>query len=54
MQAQQLGRLKNDAKQLEHYIHRLNKKGDKTLAYKMQKKHQFLNQHIADLQQTIQ
>jgi cell division protein FtsB len=53
MQQQQLQRLKQDSKMLEHYIHRLNKHGDKDLAYKMEQKAQFLNKHIAGIQHTI-
>jgi|TARA_R110002153_G_scaffold88719_1_gene217967 phage shock protein A len=54
MLLQQLQRLQQDSKQLEHYIHRLNKQGNKALACNMIKKAEFLNQHIANIQQTIQ
>jgi cell division protein FtsB len=51
MHVAQLERLKKDSKNLEHYIHKLNKKGRNDLAYKLARKQEFLNQHILELQQ---
>ena len=51
MTSAQLDRLKRDCKELDHYIHKLNKKGRNDLAYKINRKRDFLNQHIQELQQ---
>ena len=46
----QLTELKNHNKKMEHYIHRLKKRGKEDLAYKIQKKRDVLNTHIAKLE----
>lgn len=46
MVANQIERLKKDSRDLGHYIHKLNKKGRKDAAYRMQKKQAFLNAAI--------
>lgn len=50
MHLAQLDRLKKDSRELEHYIHRLEKKGRKNLAYKINRKRKFLDQHIFELE----
>lgn len=51
MHAGQLERLKKHSKELGHYVHKLNKKGRSEKAHKMQRKQEYLNQHILELQQ---
>lgn len=46
MVVNQIERLKNDSRELGHYIHKLNKKGKKEAAYKLQKKQAFLDAAI--------
>lgn len=46
MQANQIERLKKDSRDLGHYIHKLNKKGRKDAAFRMQRKQAFLNAAI--------
>lgn len=50
MHARQLERLKKHSNELGHYIHKLNKKGRSDTAYKMQRKKEYLNQHILELE----
>jgi hypothetical protein len=45
----QIERLKKDEKEAIYYQKRLMKKGKKVLAYKMQKKIEFIKQHIEDM-----
>lgn len=49
MHAGQLERLKKHSKQLQHNVYRLNKKGRSDLAHKMQRKQQYLSNHILEL-----
>ena len=44
--------MKNDSRELDQYIHRLKKKGRDNLAHKLSKKKTFLNQTIAEYEQT--
>jgi len=44
-------RLKKDSQELQHYIHKLNKRGQKDLAYKLLVKQEFLNQHIKEIEE---
>ena len=48
MQYNQIERLKNDSRELDNYIYRLKKKGKNNLISKLKRKHQFLQQAIAE------
>lgn len=50
MQTSQIQRLKKDSKELEHYIHRLHKKGKTDLVYKLSRKGEYLNQCISEME----
>lgn len=52
MPKNQIERLKNDSRELDNYIHRLKKKGRDNLARKVTIKQDFLNQTIAEYEQT--
>jgi cell division protein FtsB len=54
MQETQLTRLQRDSAELKHYIHKLHKRGKADLAYKVEKKRNFLNAYISDLEQETQ
>lgn len=54
MPRNQIERLKNDSRELDNYIHRLRKKGRDNLAHKLSKKKTFLNQTIAEYENTTQ
>jgi|TARA_R110000765_G_scaffold311412_1_gene404610 uncharacterized membrane protein (DUF106 family) len=45
-------RLKQDVKALDHYIHKVKRKGDPDLAHKIMKKRDFLQQHINEVEHT--
>tara|TARA_B100000780_G_scaffold195638_1_gene138049 strand:+ start:5428 stop:5598 length:171 start_codon:yes stop_codon:yes gene_type:complete len=45
----QIERLKKDQKEAVYYQKKLKRKGKEVLAYKMQKKIEFLNRHIEDM-----
>lgn len=45
-------RLKKDCRELEHFIHKVNKGGKTDLAYKLKKKQEYLNQSILELEET--
>ena len=45
----QIERLKKDQKEAVYYQKKLKRKGKDVLAYKMQKKIEFLNRHIEDM-----
>ena len=49
MVANQIERLKKDSRELGHYIHKLNKKGRKDAAFKLQKKQAFLDAAISQV-----
>ena len=53
MPRNQIERLKNDSKELDNYIHRLNKKGHTSLARKMSMKKEFINQTITEYESSI-
>lgn len=46
----QLERLRKDSAELGHYVHKLNKKGKKSLAHKVEKKRAYLDEYISELQ----
>ena len=52
MSEKQLERLKQDSKELDCYIRRMQKKGKTDLAYKLAKKQVYLNQTIVEQQMT--
>jgi len=45
----QLTRLRKDCAELGNYIHKLNKKGNDTLAHKVEKKRAYLESYISEL-----
>jgi hypothetical protein len=45
----QLERLRKDSAELSHYIHKLNKKGKTQLAFKVERKREYLDTYISDL-----
>lgn len=49
----QLERLRKDSAELGHYVHKLNKKGKNELAYKVERKREYLDNYISELQQTM-
>ena len=49
MVTNQIERLKKDSRELGHYIHKLNKKGRKDAAFKLQKKQAFLDAAISQV-----
>lgn len=49
----QLERLRKDSAELGHYVHKLNKKGKKELAHKVEKKREYLDNYISELQDTL-
>jgi phage shock protein A len=53
MPRNQIERLKNDSRELDNYIHRLRKKGRTDLAHKLLVKKEFLNQSIAEYENSL-
>ena len=49
----QIQRLKQDSKELKHYLFRLEKQGNKSMAHKMQKKLEYLNSRISELTEEV-
>ena len=54
MPRNQIERLKNDSRELDNYIHRLKKKGRDNLAHKLSLKKSYLNQTIAEYENSTQ
>jgi hypothetical protein len=54
MYGSQIERLKKDSRELKHYIRRIEKEGNELLAYKLQKKYQYLNSRITDIEEAFQ
>jgi hypothetical protein len=50
----QLERLRKDSAELSHYIHKLNKKGKTQLAFKVERKREYLDTYISDLANSSQ
>ena len=50
----QLERLRKDSAELSHYIHKLNKKGKTQLAFKVERKREYLDTFISDLTNSTQ
>ncbi len=53
MYGSQIERLKRDSKELKHYIQRVEQTGNKHLAYKLQKKHEYLSSRIEDIREEL-
>ena len=53
MYGSQIERLKRDSKELKHYIQRIEKTGNAQLAYKLQKKHEYLTSRIEDIKEEL-
>jgi len=51
MNANQLERLKRDEREMGHYLARLKKEGKEQLAYRIQKKQDYLQARIDDLEE---
>jgi hypothetical protein len=49
----QLERLRKDSAELGHYVHKLNRKGKNELAHKVEKKRQFLDDYILEIQNSL-
>jgi|TARA_B110000908_G_C10074761_1_gene366755 hypothetical protein len=49
----QLERLRKDSAELSHYIHKLNKRGKTQLAFKVEKKREYLDTHISELANSV-
>jgi len=49
----QLERLRKDSVELSHYIHKLNKRGKTQLAFKVEKKREYLDTHISELANSV-
>jgi hypothetical protein len=49
----QIERLKRDSKELKHYMFRLEKEGNKHLAYKVKAKLEYLTSRIYDIEEEI-
>lgn len=46
----QVERLKKDSKELKHYMFRLEKEGNISLAHKVKQRYEYLNSRIDDMQ----
>lgn len=53
MNGQQVERLKRDARELEYFKRRLQLRGNHTKAYNMQKKCDYLNSRIEELEEIL-
>jgi uncharacterized membrane protein (DUF106 family) len=53
MYGSQIERLKRDSRELKHYIRKVEKQGDKTLLFKLQKKQDYLDSRIEDIQEEL-
>lgn len=53
MQNAHVDRLRKDAHELQNHIHKLNKRGQKDLAYKLLVKQEYLNQHIKEMTEEL-
>lgn len=53
MYGSQIERLKRDSKELKHYIQKVEKSGNDQLAYKLQKKHEYLTSRIEDIKEEV-
>jgi prefoldin subunit 5 len=53
MYGSQIERLKRDSRELKHYMRKIENKGDKTLLFKLQKKHDYLESRIYDIQEEL-
>lgn len=46
-------RLKRDQRELKHYMKRVEKEGNQQLVFKLQKKYEYLNSRIEDIQEEL-
>jgi uncharacterized membrane protein (DUF106 family) len=53
MYGSQIERLKKDSRELRNYIHKIEKQGDESLVFKLQKKYSYLNSRISDIEETL-
>lgn len=53
MYGPQIERLKRDSNELKHYMKRVEKEGNQSLVFKLQKKHDYLNSKIGDLEEAL-
>jgi hypothetical protein len=53
MYGSQIERLKRDSRELKHQIRRIELQGDNNLLFKLQKKHDYLNCRIEDIQEEL-
>lgn len=51
MYGAQLERLKRDSRELEYFVKRLEKKGNTTKAFDLQRKKEYLNSRIEELEE---
>lgn len=54
MYGSQIERLKKDSRELKHYIKRIEKEGNDLLVFKLQKKYNYLNSRISDIEEALQ
>ena len=53
MYGSQIERLKRDSKELKHYIQKIERTGNQELLYKLQKKHEYLDSRIEDINEEL-
>lgn len=46
-------RLKRDQRELKHYMKRIEKEGDDQLVFKLQRKYEYLNSRIEDIEEDL-
>ena len=51
MYGSDIERLKRDSKEIKHYMKRLEKEGNTTLAYKLKRKHEYINSFIDEIEE---
>ena len=53
MYGPQIERLKRDSNELKHYMKRMEKEGNQNLVFKLQKKHDYLNSKIGEIEEAL-
>jgi uncharacterized membrane protein (DUF106 family) len=53
MYGSQIERLKKDSRELRHYMRKVENKGDSILLFKLQKKHEYLESKLSDIEEEI-
>jgi cysteine synthase len=51
MYGSNIERLKRDSKEIKHYIKKVEKDGNTTLAYKLRQKYEYLNSYIHEIEE---